>query len=77
MKCLLKALRYLCASTPYPFISLQLGSVLCQVANALSYPSQAATLEVVWGQIASRANARHVVLNQADLAITLKTQELE
>lgn len=53
-----------------------LGSVSCQVAHALSSPSQAATLEVARGQVAGRANAHHVVLNRADLALTLKTKAL-
>lgn len=64
---------YLCSPTPNPFSSsLQLGSVSCQVANALSNPSQPTTLEVVWGQIASRANGTSCSIKPSGLSTHLQ-----
>lgn len=66
-----------CALPLYPFphpFSLQLGSVSCQVANALSYPSQEASLKVVWGQIASRANGTSCRIKPSWLGIRFKNQ---
>lgn len=48
--------------------------MLCQVANALSYPSQAAALGVIGGQITGRANGTLCSIKPSQLATCSKNQ---